>query len=209
MRHASVNWSVAQVKNAYNVPQFCWFFLLHFCHHSFVCGIVAPREIAPLDAFESLSVNPKKVSFQITNPEKVLTKQKQTVNNLFLVAFFTRTCHVILMKTIAFDKQTVNNLFLVPFFTHTCHDILMKTIAYDKQTVNNLFLVAFFTHTCHVILMKTKAYVTVTLNKNITDRHPNPLFSVYNYITECRRPLLLWKTMNQTIRDVQWCFYSR
>ena len=44
----------------------------------------------------------------------------------------------------------------------------------------------------------------------ITDRHPNPLFSVCNYIIECRRPLLLlWKTMNQTIRDVQWCFYSR
>ena len=38
----------------------------------------------------------------------------------------------------------------------------------------------------------------------ITDRHPNLLFSVCNYITECRRPLLLsWKTMNQTIRDVQ------
>ena len=37
----------------------------------------------------------------------------------------------------------------------------------------------------------------------ITDRHPNPLFPVCNYITECRRPLLLlWKTMNQTIRDV-------
>ena len=135
MRHASVNWSVAQVNNAYNVPQ-C-------CHHSFVCGIVAPREIAPLDAFESLSVNPKKVSFQITNPEKVLTKQKQTVNNLFLVAFFTRTCHV----------------------------ILMKAIAYDKQTVNNSFLVAFFTRICHVILIKTIAYVTVTLNKSIIEHH--------------------------------------
>ena len=69
------------------------------------------------------------------------------------------------------DKQTVNNSFLVAFFTRTCHVILMKTIAYDKQTVNNSFLVAFFTHTCHVILMKTIAYVTVTFNKNIIERH--------------------------------------
>ena len=69
------------------------------------------------------------------------------------------------------DKQTVNNSFLVAFFTCTCYVILMKTIAYDKQTVNNSFLVAFFTRTCHVILMKTIAYVTVTLNKNIIERH--------------------------------------
>ena len=72
---------------------------------------------------------------------------------------------------IYFDKQTVNNLFLVAFFTRTCHVILMKTIAYDKQTVNNSFLVAFFTRTCHVILMKTIAALTVTLNKNIIERH--------------------------------------
>ena len=33
---------------------------------------------------------------------------KQTVNNSFLVAFFTRTCHVILMKTIAYITVTLN-----------------------------------------------------------------------------------------------------
>ena len=33
---------------------------------------------------------------------------KQTVNNSFLVAFFTRTCHVILMKTIAYVTVTLN-----------------------------------------------------------------------------------------------------
>ena len=43
------------------------------------------------------------------------------------------------------DEQTiVNNSFLVAFCTRTCHVILMKTIVYDKQTVTNLFLVAFF-----------------------------------------------------------------
>ena len=98
---------------------------------------------------------------------KTIAYDKQTVNNSFLFAFFTHTCHVRLMKTIAYEKQTVNNSFLVAFFTRTCHVILMKTIAYDKQTVNNSFLFAFFTHTCHVILMKTIAYVTVPLNKNI------------------------------------------
>ena len=80
-------------------------------------------------------------------------------------------CRAICRLIIAYDKQTVNNSFLVAFFTRTCHVILMKTIAYDKQTVNNSFLVAFFTHTCHVILMKTIAYVTVTFNKNIIERH--------------------------------------
>ena len=33
---------------------------------------------------------------------------KQTVNDSFLVAFFTRTCHVILMKTIAYVTVTLN-----------------------------------------------------------------------------------------------------
>ena len=69
------------------------------------------------------------------------------------------------------DKQTVNNSFPLEFFTRTCHVILIKTIACDKQTVNNSFLAPFFTRTCHVILMKTIAYVTVTLNKNIIERH--------------------------------------
>ena len=33
---------------------------------------------------------------------------KQTVNNSFLVASFTRTCHVILMKAIAYVTVTLN-----------------------------------------------------------------------------------------------------
>ena len=33
---------------------------------------------------------------------------KQTVNNSFLVAFFMRTCHVTLMKTIAYVTVTLN-----------------------------------------------------------------------------------------------------
>ena len=33
---------------------------------------------------------------------------KQTVNNFFLVASFTRTCHVILMKTIDYVTVTLN-----------------------------------------------------------------------------------------------------
>ena len=38
---------------------------------------------------------------------------------------------------------------------------------------------------------------------------PEPAFSYYScdYITECRRPFVfLWKTINQTIHDVQWWF---
>ena len=34
------------------------------------------------------------------------------------------------------DKKTVNNSFLVPSFTRTCHVILMKTIAYVTITLN-------------------------------------------------------------------------
>ena len=35
-----------------------------------------------------------------------------------------------LSETTVFDKQTVNNSFLVVFFTHACHVLLMKTIDY-------------------------------------------------------------------------------
>ena len=37
---------------------------------------------------------------------------KQTVNNSLLVAFFTRTCHVMLIKTIAYVTVTLNKTFL-------------------------------------------------------------------------------------------------
>ena len=40
------------------------------------------------------------------------------------------------MKTVAYDKQTVNNSFLVAFFTSACHVILMKIIAYVTVTLN-------------------------------------------------------------------------
>ena len=45
-------------------------------------------------------------------------------------------CRAICRLIIAYDKQTVNNSFLVAFFTRTCHVILMKTIAYVTVTLN-------------------------------------------------------------------------
>ena len=50
---------------------------------------------------------------------------KQTVNNSFLVAFFTRTCHVILMKTIAYVTVTLNKNIIE---RHELFDSLFSTI---------------------------------------------------------------------------------
>ena len=50
---------------------------------------------------------------------------KQTVNNLYLVAFFTRTCHVLLMKTIAYVTVTLNKNIIE---RHELFDSLFSTI---------------------------------------------------------------------------------
>ena len=50
---------------------------------------------------------------------------KQTVNNSFLVAFFTRTCHVLLMKTIAYVTVTLNKNIIE---RHELFDSLFSTI---------------------------------------------------------------------------------
>ena len=50
---------------------------------------------------------------------------KQAVNNSFLVAFFTRTCHVILMKTIAYVTVTLNKNIIE---RHELFDSLFSTI---------------------------------------------------------------------------------
>ena len=50
---------------------------------------------------------------------------KEAVNNSFLVAFFTRTCHVILMKTIAYVTVTLNKNIIE---RHELFDSLFSTI---------------------------------------------------------------------------------
>ena len=50
---------------------------------------------------------------------------KQTVKNSFLVAFFTRTCHVLLIKTIAYATVTLNKNIIE---RHELFDSLFSTI---------------------------------------------------------------------------------
>ena len=54
---------------------------------------------------------------------------KQTVTNSFLVAFFTRTCHVIFMKTIAYVTVTLNK-------RHELFDLLLSTATFDDSAAN-------------------------------------------------------------------------